>query len=79
MMTQKLNLTNWVKIDRTYASQQQKKQRLLKTEKDNVFVTNKDPSTVLAKQELLELLCDYLPSIVFIAHFCSFCSFCQCV
>ncbi|XP_028392227.1 uncharacterized protein LOC114516841 [Dendronephthya gigantea] len=61
MMTQKLDLTNWVKIDRTYASQQREKQRLLQTKKDKVFVTNKDPSTISAKQELLELLCDYLP------------------
>jgi hypothetical protein len=62
MHTQKLELENWVKIDRTYASQQREKERLLETKKDLVFVTNDDPSTVLAKHELLELLCDYLPS-----------------
>ena len=62
MHTQKLDLENWVKIDRTYASQQREKERLLETKRDLVFVTNDDPSTVFAKQELLELLCDYLPS-----------------
>ncbi|CAB3983780.1 DUF3445 domain-containing [Paramuricea clavata] len=61
MQTQKLDLENWVKIDRTYASQQREKERLLETKKDLVFVTNDDPSTVLAKHEFLELLCDYLP------------------
>ena len=61
MHTQKLDLENWVKIDRTYASQQHEKEKLLETSRDLVFVTNDDPSTVLAKQELLELLCDYLP------------------
>ena len=63
MHTQRLNLENWVKIDRTYASQQREKEILWETKKDLVFVTNDDPSTVLAKQEVLELLCDYLPGI----------------
>ena len=62
MHTQRLDLQNWVKIDSTYASQQREKERLLETKRDLVFVTNDDPSTVLAKQEVLELLCEYLPS-----------------
>ena len=63
MQIQKLDLENWVKIDRTYASQQREKERLLETKDLSlVFVTNDDPSAVLAKHELLELLCDYLPS-----------------
>lgn len=61
MMTMKLDLQDWVKIDRTYASQQHEKERLLKTNKSDVFVTNHDDSTKLAKRELLELLCEYLP------------------
>lgn len=63
MHTQRLDLANWVKIDRTYASQQCEKERLLRTKRNEIFVTNNDESTVLAKQELLELLSDYLPSI----------------
>lgn len=62
MHTHKLDLQHWVKIDRTYASQQREKEKLLETKRDLVFVTNNDPSTSHAKQELLDLLCDYLPS-----------------
>lgn len=61
MMTMKLDLEDWVKIDRTYASQQKEKERLLETLRDKVFVTNEDDSTVLAKRELLETLVKYLP------------------
>ncbi|XP_031574808.1 uncharacterized protein LOC116308503 [Actinia tenebrosa] len=61
MMTMKLDLKDWIKIDRTYASQQHEKERLLETLRDNVFVTNNDESTKLAKSELLQMLCKYLP------------------
>lgn len=61
MMTRRLDLQDWVKIDHTYASQQREKERLLETKKDAVFVSNTDESTVLSKQEFLELLCEYLP------------------
>lgn len=76
MHTQRLNLENWVKIDSTYASQQREKERLWETKKDLVFVTNDDPSTVLAKQELLELLCDYLPGITLICSLSASYIFC---
>ena len=71
MMTRQLELQDWVKIDQTYASQQREKERLSETKKDKVFVTNTDASTVLAKQEFLELLCEYLPSNVV----CLFCNY----
>ena len=64
MMTMKLDLKDWVKIDRTYASQQKEKERLIKTLRDKVFVSNNDESTVLAKRELLETLIEYLPGEV---------------
>ena len=61
MMTQSLDLKDWVKIDKTYAGQQRLKETLLEQGyQDVVFVTNTAPSTVLAKQELLELLVDNL-------------------
>ena len=61
MMTMKLDLKNWVKIDKTYASQQREKERLKEIYRDEVFVTNADESTKLAKRELLETLVKYLP------------------
>ena len=61
MMTMKLDLKDWVKIDRTYASQQKEKERLIETLRDKVFVSNQDESTKLAKRELLETLIQYLP------------------
>ena len=61
MMTMKLDLQDWVKIDKTYASQQKEKERLIDIYRDEVFVTNDDESTKLAKRELLETLVKYLP------------------
>jgi len=62
MHTQKLDLENWVKIDKTYASQQREKERLLETLDHNlVFATNDDACTEAAKNELLSMLIDYLP------------------
>ncbi|XP_032219622.1 uncharacterized protein LOC5518954 isoform X1 [Nematostella vectensis] len=61
MMTMKMDLKDWIKIDKTYAAQQKEKQRLLQLHRDKVFVTNHDDSTKLAKRELLEMLAEYLP------------------
>ncbi|KXJ06547.1 hypothetical protein AC249_AIPGENE15429 [Exaiptasia diaphana] len=38
MMTMKLDLKDWIKIDKTYASQQHEKERLIKTNRNDVFV-----------------------------------------
>ncbi|XP_031553177.1 uncharacterized protein LOC116290318 [Actinia tenebrosa] len=61
MMTMKLDPKDWIKIDRTYASQQHEKERLWQTLRDKVFVTNNNESTKLAKSELLQMICKYLP------------------
>jgi len=62
MMTQKLNLDDWIKIDSTYPSQQREKERLLETiDKSLVFVSNEDETTIQAKAELLQCIIEYLP------------------
>ena len=61
MHTRTLNLDDWVKIDKTYPAQMKLRKELLKTHYDKVFCTNEDDGCKLAKQELLEMLIDYLP------------------
>ena len=61
MHTRPLKSDDWVFIDRTYPAQMKLRRELLQSHYNEVFVTNDDQSTVLAKQELLEVLIDFLP------------------
>ena len=61
MHTRKLDLNNWVKIDKTYPAQMKLKAELQKTHRDEVFVSNYDDSAVACKWELFDLLAEHLP------------------
>ena len=61
MHTRRLEWDDWVQIDKTYPMQMKLRESLLQSKWDEVFVTNHDESTRLAKQELLDKIIDYLP------------------
>lgn len=61
MHTKPLNLHDWIRIDRTYVQQMELKERLLRTQLNDVFITSQDDVTTQAKWELFETLCAYLP------------------
>lgn len=61
MHTRRLDLKDWVKIDATYPAQMKLRNELIKTEKEQVFVSNGNEETDECKWELFELLVEYLP------------------
>jgi len=61
MMTHRLNMKNWIQIDKTYPAQMKLRHKLIKENYKEVFVTNEDEGIKAAKQELLEMIIDYLP------------------
>ena len=60
MHTKRLDMVDWIKIDKTYPAQMKLKEELIKTKKDQVFVSNPDDSTTQAKQELLMMIMEHL-------------------
>jgi hypothetical protein len=56
-----LDLKNWILIDKTYPDHMAMRFKLIEEKLPEVFVSTELPSTKLAKEEVLELLIDYLP------------------
>lgn len=61
MHIRKFDLHDWLRIYNTYIDQMKVKHDILKTNFKDVFVTNNDDITNLAKEELFEMIVDYLP------------------
>jgi len=61
MHTRKLELDNWVKIDKSYPDQMKERARLWKLYPEKIHVTQTDESAVACKWELFDILVEYLP------------------
>lgn len=61
MHTRRLQMNEWIKIDKTYPAQMNLKKELWKQHKDNIFVSNPDQKTTECKWELYDMICDHLP------------------
>jgi len=57
-----LDLKDWVRIDSTYPAHMELRQKLLATKRDKVYISSDNKKTTECEQELLEMLCDYLPN-----------------
>lgn len=61
MHTRKLDLKDWVRIDKTYPDQMKERRRLWKLYPEQIYVSQTDDSAVACKWELFDMLVEYLP------------------
>lgn len=61
MHTKRLELEDWVKIDKSYIGQMNERKRLWKLYPEEIHVSQTDESAAACKWELFETLVDYLP------------------
>jgi len=60
MHTKKLDLKDWIRIDDTYPTQMNLRNKLMDEQLEDVFVSNHAPSTVSAKREIFQTLVAHL-------------------
>lgn len=71
MHTRRLDLKDWIRIDKTYPGQMRLRKKLIETKLDKVFVSNTDEEIRNSKWELFEMLVEYLPKRfpeIFVLH-----------
>ena len=61
MHTRRLDLHEWIKIDKTYPTQMALKKEYWEKYKDDIFVSNPDQKTSDCKWELFEMIVEHLP------------------
>jgi len=61
MHTRRLDMKEWIKIDKTYPAQMALKEELWKKHKDNIFVSNPDEKTQECKWEIFSMICEHIP------------------